>query len=110
MYKIKEIFNSIQGEGFNTGKKSVFVRFSGCNLWNGNFETKKNSICNFCDTDFKGTNGKNGGKYKLEDLIKKVVKVVSAVKLIAISGPVLVKPFLEMTGPENVVFAIIISS
>ena len=78
MYKIKEIFNSIQGEGFNTGKKSVFVRFSGCNLWNGNFETKKNSICNFCDTDFKGTNGKNGGKYKLEDLIKKVVKVWEA--------------------------------
>jgi len=72
MYKIKEIFRSIQGEGFFSGKKAVFVRFSGCNLWNGLKKTKENSICNFCDTDFIGTNGKNGGSYKVDDLINKI--------------------------------------
>ena len=69
MYKVKEIFKSIQGEGFFSGKEAVFLRFTGCNLWNGRKKDKSKSICNFCDTDFLGTNGKNGGKYNLEELI-----------------------------------------
>ena len=75
MYKIKEIFRSIQGEGFNTGRESVFVRFSGCNLWNGKVKDRHKAICNFCDTDFVGTNGKNGGVYNLKDLVNTIDRV-----------------------------------
>ena len=75
MYKIKEIFKSIQGEGFFTGKDALFLRFSGCNLWNGVSKDKKKSICNFCDTDFKGLDGPNGGKYSLDDLILVIERI-----------------------------------
>jgi len=75
MYRIKEIFKSIQGEGFFSGKEAVFLRFTGCNLWNGRKNDKFKSICNFCDTDFLGTDGKNGGKYNLEKLIFVIKKV-----------------------------------
>ena len=72
IYKVKEIFKSIQGEGYHVGRNAVFVRFSGCNLWNGNIHMRKDAICNFCDTDFVGTNGLNGGKYSLDQLVKKI--------------------------------------
>ena len=75
MYKVKEIFRSIQGEGFNTGKESVFIRFSGCNFWNGRVEDRLEAKCNFCDTDFVGVNGKNGGNYNLKELIEVVERV-----------------------------------
>ena len=61
MFFIKEIFKSIQGEGFFSGKSAVFVRFTGCNLWNGLVKDRENALCQFCDTDFLGTNGQNGG-------------------------------------------------
>ena len=67
-YIIKEIFKSIQGEGFFSGKEAVFLRFTGCNLWNGRKKDRNKSICNFCDTNFVGTDGKNGGRYNLEKL------------------------------------------
>ena len=75
MYKVKEIFKSIQGEGFHSGKTAVFIRFSGCNLWNGIEKFRKRAMCNFCDTDFVGVDGQNGGEYKLEDLIKKTLEL-----------------------------------
>mgnify|MGYP001157012779 FL=1 len=75
MYKIKEIFRSIQGEGYNTGRESVFIRFSGCNFWNGRSEDRLRAKCNFCDTDFIGVDGKNGGNYNLNDLIEVVERV-----------------------------------
>ncbi len=75
MYKVKEIFKSIQGEGYYSGKTAVFVRFSGCNLWSGKNSDKKKAICKFCDTDFFGTNGKNGGTYSLDKLIKQIKNV-----------------------------------
>tara|TARA_B100000900_G_scaffold415079_1_gene443708 strand:- start:1981 stop:2613 length:633 start_codon:yes stop_codon:yes gene_type:complete len=75
MYQIKEIFKSIQGEGYNTGVESVFIRFTGCNFWNGKFEDRSKAICNFCDTDFIGTDGCNGGKYNLENLVQTVERV-----------------------------------
>jgi len=53
-YKIKEIFYSIQGEGFHSGRPAVFIRFSGCNLWNGLESGRESAICKFCDTDFVG--------------------------------------------------------
>ena len=71
-YKIKEIFFTQQGEGTNTGKDFVFVRFSGCNLWSGKEKNRKSAICQFCDTDFYGTNGINGGVYSAKQLIEKI--------------------------------------
>lgn len=75
MYIIKEIFKSIQGEGFYSGNEAVFVRFSGCNLWNGKEEDRFFSKCQFCDTDFVGFNGENGGRYNLKKLVNKIEKV-----------------------------------
>lgn len=72
MFYVKEIFKSIQGEGYFSGKKAVFIRFTGCNLWNGKTSDRINSVCSFCDTDFIGTDGKNGGIYTHESLVRKV--------------------------------------
>ena len=71
-YRIKEIFFTQQGEGKNTGKDFIFVRFSGCNLWSGQEKHRASAICKFCDTDFYGTDGINGGKYEVKELIKKI--------------------------------------
>ena len=62
-YSVKEIFYTLQGEGRNSGRPAVFCRFSGCNLWNGREEDRKNALCNFCDTDFIGTDGIGGGVF-----------------------------------------------
>ena len=62
-YSVKEIYLTLQGEGFHTGKHAVFCRFSGCNLWTGLEKDREKAICNFCDTDFVGTDGINGAKY-----------------------------------------------
>ncbi len=73
MYKIKEIYYTIQGEGYHTGRPAVFCRFAGCNLWSGREVDRENAICKFCDTDFWGTDGVLGGKYDadgLADLLK----------------------------------------
>jgi 7-carboxy-7-deazaguanine synthase len=63
MYIIKELFYTLQGEGAQTGRAAVFLRFSGCNLWNGREEDRDQAVCSFCDTDFAGTSGPGGGKY-----------------------------------------------
>ena len=68
-YSVKEIYLTIQGEGFHTGKHAVFCRFSGCNLWTGLEKDRKKAICNFCDTDFVGTDGINGNKYPNAELL-----------------------------------------
>ena len=62
-YSVKEIFYTLQGEGANAGRAAVFCRFAGCNLWNGSEADRASAICQFCDTDFVGTNGINGGRY-----------------------------------------------
>lgn len=62
-YSVKEIFYTLQGEGMNTGRAAVFCRFAGCNLWNGREEDRPKTICQFCDTNFVGTDGKGGGKF-----------------------------------------------
>ncbi len=71
-YKIKEIYYTLQGEGAHTGRPAVFCRFTGCNLWNGKEEDRHKAICQFCDTDFWGMDGENGGRYEAEGLAKKV--------------------------------------
>jgi 7-carboxy-7-deazaguanine synthase len=74
-YTVKEIFYTLQGEGYNAGKAAIFCRFSGCNLWNGKEKDRKKSICSFCDTDFLGTNGVLGGQYTLESLVNNIIKL-----------------------------------
>lgn len=66
-YSVKEMFYTLQGEGFHTGRPAVFCRFSGCNLWTGREQDRAKSICRFCDTDFVGTDGQNGGKFRTAD-------------------------------------------
>lgn len=72
MYKIKEIFYSLQGEGAQAGRPSVFCRFTGCNLWSGREEDRHKAICQFCDTDFIGMDGSHGGKYEAVELAQKI--------------------------------------
>lgn len=67
-YKIKEIYYTLQGEGANAGRPAIFCRFSGCNLWSGREVDRANAVCKFCDTDFWGTDGIQGGKYFARDL------------------------------------------
>ena len=62
-YSVKELFLTLQGEGVQTGRRSVFLRFAGCNLWTGREEDRASAICRFCDTEFVGTDGEGGGKY-----------------------------------------------
>ncbi len=62
-YTVKEIFYTLQGEGAQAGRPAVFCRFAGCNLWSGREEDRASAICRFCDTDFIGTDGENGGKF-----------------------------------------------
>lgn len=62
-YAIKEMFLTLQGEGVRAGRRAVFLRFAGCNLWTGREQDRENAICRFCDTDFVGTDGPGGGKF-----------------------------------------------
>ena len=71
-YKVKEIYYTLQGEGAHTGRPAVFCRFTGCNLWSGREEDREKAVCQFCDTDFVGTDGENGGRYTAETLATKV--------------------------------------
>ena len=63
MYSVKEIYLTLQGEGAQTGRRAVFCRFSGCNLWSGREQDRSKAVCTFCDTDFTGTNGPGGGQF-----------------------------------------------
>ena len=62
-YSVKEIFYTLQGEGLRAGRPAVFCRFAGCNLWSGREEDRSTAVCQFCDTDFVGTDGTLGGKF-----------------------------------------------
>ena len=68
-YSVKELFLTIQGEGAQTGRAAVFCRFSGCNLWTGREEDRATAVCQFCDTDFVGTDGDGGGKFDTASLL-----------------------------------------
>src|SRR5882724_10233259 len=62
-YAVKEIYYTLQGEGANTGRAAVFCRFAGCNLWTGREQDRLDATCQFCDTDFVGTDGPGGGRF-----------------------------------------------
>ena len=92
-YKIKEIFYTLQGEGAQAGRAAVFCRFTGCNLWTGRERDRDKAICRFCDTDFVGTDGENGGRYKTAADV--------AAKVRAVWGDTSVgKPYVVCTGGE----------
>ena len=90
-YKIKEMYFTIQGEGFHTGTAAVFCRFSGCNLWSGREIDREKAICKFCDTDFWGTDGENGGTYTAEELAKRAKEIWNNDDI---------DPFIVFTGGE----------
>lgn len=66
-YAVKEVFLTLQGEGMQAGSRAVFLRFAGCNLWTGREQDRAKAICQFCDTDFVGTDGPGGGKFASAD-------------------------------------------
>lgn len=95
-YSIKEIFYTIQGEGINSGKPAVFVRFSGCNLWNGNDRDRylgSGSCSSWCDTSFLGTDGDGGGRFETPELV--AMAVSGKWKMTPRS-----RPFVVCTGGE----------
>jgi 7-carboxy-7-deazaguanine synthase (Cx14CxxC type) len=89
MFVVKEIFYTLQGEGFHSGRAAVFCRFAGCNLWNGKEEDRKNAECNFCDTDFVG-----GEKYNKYQLVLKCNTIFAA------TNKSKIKKFVVLTGGE----------
>lgn len=92
-YSVKELFLTLQGEGANTGRRAVFCRFAGCNLWSGLEKDRASAQCTFCDTDFVGTDGPGGGKFKTaQDLATAVQKCWGS----HTSG----KPLVVCTGGE----------
>lgn len=91
-YAVKEIFYTLQGEGYHAGRAAVFCRFAGCNLWSGRESDRSQAVCQFCDTDFVGTDGTHGGKYRQAiDLSEKI-----AAEWLGQDG----KPFVVFTGGE----------
>ncbi|MBE0622369.1 MAG: 7-carboxy-7-deazaguanine synthase, partial [Burkholderiales bacterium] len=70
----KEIFYTLQGEGANSGRSAVFLRFAGCNLWSGREQDRATAVCRFCDTDFVGTDGSGGGKFETADALVDAVE------------------------------------
>ena len=72
-YSIKEIYYTLQGEGAQTGRPGVFLRFAGCNLWSGREQHRQEAVCRFCDTEFVGTDGPGGGKFESPDELASAV-------------------------------------
>jgi 7-carboxy-7-deazaguanine synthase (Cx14CxxC type) len=89
-YAVKEMFLTLQGEGLQAGRRAVFIRLAGCNLWSGREEDRSTAICRFCDTDFVGMDGDHGGRYQASGLADQ------AMNLWAGEG----KPFAVITGGE----------
>lgn len=73
-YAVKEIYYTLQGEGANTGRAAVFLRFAGCNLWTGHEDDRESATCRFCDTDFVGIDGPGGGKFTAAAALAGVVR------------------------------------
>ncbi|MFP6788440.1 MAG: 7-carboxy-7-deazaguanine synthase [Thalassolituus sp.] len=96
-YRVKEAFYTLQGEGAQAGRAAVFCRFSKCNLWNGREESRSTAVCQFCDTDFIGTDGNNGGEYSKQALVELVSNLwPGKSKGVNIQG----KPYVVCTGGE----------
>jgi len=93
-YAVKEIFYTLQGEGAQTGRVAVFCRFAGCNLWSGREEDRAGAVCKFCDTEFVGVEGHDGGRFdSAEELAARIDETWQA-------GPSGGKKFVVCTGGE----------
>lgn len=102
-YTVKEIFYTLQGEGANAGRAAVFCRFAGCNLWSGREADRSTALCQFCDTDFVGTNGPGGGRFSTaQDLAAAVAVTWSCAshprirRLVVCTGG---EPLLQLDAP-----------
>ncbi len=99
-YSVKEIFLTLQGEGFFAGRAAVFCRFAGCNLWSGREEDRAEAACNFCDTDFIGVDGEGGGKFAdAGDLARRLAEVWGAGRegrFVVFTGG---EPLLQLDAP-----------
>jgi 7-carboxy-7-deazaguanine synthase (Cx14CxxC type) len=91
-YAVKELFLTLQGEGVNAGRRAVFVRFAGCNLWSGREQDRATAVCQFCDTDFVGTDGAGGDKFADADALADAV--------VAAWGEGAARRFAVLTGGE----------
>lgn len=98
-YAVKEIFLTLQGEGMQAGRRAVFLRFAGCNLWTGRERDRARAHCTFCDTDFVGTDGENGGRYADADALAAKVEELwggGDRRLVVITGG---EPMLQLDEP-----------
>lgn len=95
-YQVKEIFYTLQGEGARAGRPAVFCRFSGCNLWSGREKDRLQSICRFCDTDFLGTDGQNGGVYQTPGGLAERIRTLWPKRGNLLLG----SPYVVLTGGE----------
>jgi 7-carboxy-7-deazaguanine synthase (Cx14CxxC type) len=97
IYAVKEAFLTLQGEGVQAGSRAVFLRFAGCNLWSGREQDRATAQCNFCDTDFVGTDGPGGGKFadadKLADHVEELWGEGVEQRLVVITGG---EPMLQL--------------
>jgi 7-carboxy-7-deazaguanine synthase len=110
MYSVKEIYTTLQGEGAQTGRAAVFLRFAGCNLWSGLERDRAGAVCQFCDTDFVGTDGSGGGKFADADALADAVASAWATAVESLSSPLpsserergqhIGKPYAVCTGGE----------
>ncbi len=99
-YAVKEIYYTLQGEGANTGRPAVFLRFAGCNLWTGREKDRQNAVCRFCDTQFVGTDGPGGGSFDtpqaLADAVTAKWEGEATLKLVVCTGG---EPLLQLDEP-----------
>ena len=101
MYSVKEIFYTLQGEGANTGTPAVFLRFAGCNLWSGRERDRAAAVCRFCDTDFVGTDGEGGGRFRGAGALAKAVEAkwprrAASPRFVVCTGG---EPLLQLDAP-----------
>ncbi len=92
-YSVREIFYTLQGEGANTGRPAVFLRFAGCNLWSGRESDRAEAVCRFCDTEFVGTDGDGGGKFETPEALANAVNAAWPAQNVA-------QRFVVCTGGE----------
>lgn len=97
-YAVKEIFLTLQGEGMQAGRRAVFLRFAGCNLWSGREGDRATAQCTFCDTDFVGRDGENGGRYDAAALAARVSQLWGDAErpLVVVTGG---EPLLQLDRP-----------
>ena len=98
-YSVKEAYLTLQGEGAQMGQVAVFLRFSGCNLWSGLERDRAQAVCKFCDTEFVGTDGQNGGKFKTAEELAQAITTLwcgDGQKWVVCTGG---EPLLQLDAP-----------